>query len=144
MAINGTTLSQCFIMAIWFINYPLQWGFYLTHHANWQRRHTDSYTETSRRRAIFDITGRLVFPLCCGTMWLGRFMWMNAWKTVWQFGRVKTHTVAQKWLTSSTPMIQSSFFFFFRWRGHGLVMWLNIARFLLQHGGKWHHSDKGV
>lgn len=41
----------------------------------------------------------------------------------WQFSIVKTHTLAQTWLTSTAPLIG----FFFRRIGHGLVKWLNAA-----------------
>lgn len=93
MAINGTTPSQCSIMTIWFINYPWRWGFYLTRHANWQKRHTRAYALTKEGNIGYHGEARLP-SVRCGAVWLtaGSLDWALGRPYDWQFSTVKTHT----------------------------------------------------
>lgn len=70
MAINVTTPSQCSIIAIWFINYPWWWGFYLTRHANWQKRHTHTCTRIHTKEGNIWYHGEACLPSAwCRAVW---------------------------------------------------------------------------
>lgn len=107
-AINGTTPSQCSIMEIWFINYPWQWGFYLSRHANWQERHTRAFALTKEGNIWYRREARLP-SVWYGAVWLtaGLFEWALGGRYDWQFS---THATER-----GQPQIRSrlDFFFFF-------------------------------
>lgn len=136
MAINGTTPSQCSIMTIWFINYPWRWGFYLTRHANWQKRHTRAYALTKEGNIGYH--GKACLPsVRCGAVWLtaGSLDWALGRPYDWQFSTVKTHTPPPPKIADLKYTHDWIFFFeiSFRWRGQGSVGRLNAACLLLLH-----------
>lgn len=124
MAINGTTPSQCSIMAIWFINYPWRWGFYLTRHANLQRRHTRAFAPTKKGN-IWYHGEALLSSVWCDALWLraGLFEWALRESMIDSLVQFK-HTLTSP---NIAGLMYTHDFFFFRWGGHSLVEWLNAA-----------------
>lgn len=93
MATNGTTPSQCSIIAIWFINYPWRWGFYLPRHANWQRRHTRACTLTKKGNILYH--GEACLPSAWWwSLWraAGLYVWTVKRRCDWRFIKLKTQT----------------------------------------------------
>lgn len=79
MAINGTTPSQCSIIAIWFINYPWRWGFFISLVMQIGRRDTLAHAHTHEGRQHLISWGSLSF-LCVTHC---RFIWISTLKKIW-------------------------------------------------------------
>lgn len=116
---------------------------YLSHHANWQRRHADAYALTGEGNIL--ILRSTCFHPWCKAVWLTAGCCGLALERSddWQFSGDKTRISAQKLSQTRTAIIIFFFLFVFIRSKRSLVIQVNKST-LPPFAGLWHHRATRV